>query len=248
MIAFASTCFLSSSIYIFNDIVDYEKDRHHPKKKHRPIASGKLSMKIAFIGGVLFLALAAALGIAAGKGFLKAAGAYFVLQAVYSTYLKHIVILDIIAIAAGFVLRAVAGAWAINVAISPWLLICAALLALFLASAKRRHELLLLEDVSSDHRPVLNEYSLELLDEITSTISSATITTYALYTFFSRSGKDYLMMVTIPFVVYGILRYQYLIHTKNEGGSPEDILIKDRPLIINILLWILTAIYVLYLR
>lgn len=171
----------------------------------------------------------------AGRGFLMGAGAYLMLQLAYSVYLKNVVILDIIAIALGFVLRAAAGAWTINVAISPWLLICAALLALFLATAKRRHEVLLLQSVSSNHRPVLNEYSLELLDGITGVVASATISTYALYTFFYRAGEDYFMMLTIPFVIYGILRYQYLIHTKKEGGSPEDILIKDKPLMIDIL-------------
>lgn len=248
IIAFISMCFLSGAIYIFNDILDFKKDRHHPKKKHRPIASGKISLKTAFLGAAAFFVIAFSLGIIAGKGYLTAAGAYLFLQIAYSSFLKNVVILDIISIAAGFVIRAVAGAWAIGVPISPWLLICAALLALFLASAKRKHELLLLKETSGNHRPVLSEYSIPLLDEISSTLSAATITTYALYTFFSPAQKGGYMMLTIPFVVYGILRYQYLIHTKNEGGSPEDVLLKDKPTIINILLWILAVVIILYLE
>ncbi len=247
-VAFISLCMLSGFIYILNDILDVEKDRHHPKKRNRPIASGEISINEAFFAGVLFFLSALFFGIIAGSGYLIAAGMYLLLQIAYSEFLKHVVILDIIAIAAGFVIRAVAGAWTIGVPLSPWLLICAALLALFLAAAKRRHELLLLGEISDDHRPVLSEYSMALLDEITSTLSAATVTTYSLYTFFSHAKRGGYMMLTIPFVLYGVLRYQYLIHTKNEGGNPEDILLKDKPTVINILLWILSVIVLLYFR
>lgn len=245
-VAFFSLCMLSGFIYILNDILDIEKDRHHPKKKNRPIASGEISINQAFFAGFLFFLLAFLLGTVAGGGYLVAAGIYLLLQIAYSEFLKHVVILDIITIAAGFVIRAVAGVWTIGVPLSPWLLVCAALLALFLAAAKRRHELLLLGEVSDNHRPVLSEYSMTLLDEITSTLSAATITTYSLYTFFSHAERGGYMMLTIPFVLYGVLRYQYLIHTKNEGGSPEDVLLKDKPTVINIFLWILSVIVILY--
>lgn len=184
ILAFTSLCFLTSSVYILNDLIDVKKDRYHPKKKNRPIAAGKISIKLALAGLFIFFLISLVLGLYAGTGYLLAAGAYLVLQLFYGLFLKNIVLLDIISIAAGFVIRAVAGVLTIEVSMSPWLLVCAALLALFLASAKRRHEILLLGNTSNFHRPVLNEYSAELIDEMMATLSAATITTYSLYTFF----------------------------------------------------------------
>jgi 4-hydroxybenzoate polyprenyltransferase len=247
ILGFVSLCLFSSSIYILNDLLDIEKDRRHPKKRLRPLASGRLSQRFAAGGLVFFMIAATAIGYLFGISFLFAAYAYVFLQLAYSFFLKNFVLIDIIVIAAGFVLRAVAGALIIGAAISPWLLVCAALLALFLAAAKRRHEVLLLGGDGNSHRPVLQHYSAELLDELLSTLSAATITTYSLYTFFAaHPGAGERMMLTIPFVLYGVLRYQYLVHVKDAGGSPEEVLLKDRPTLVNILLWMLSVVVVLY--
>lgn len=244
--AFISLCFLSGSIYILNDILDREKDRLHPKKKNRPIASGAVSLSEAIIALIFFIIISAVFGYLAGTGYLYGAGLYFILQTAYSFFLKNIILVDIITIASGFVVRAIAGAWTIGVPISPWLLICAALLALFLAASKRRHELELLKSDSSNHRPVLQEYSKELLDSLTSTLSAATITSCSLYTFFSHNQRNYRMMLTIPFIIYGVLRYQYLVLRKGKGGRPEEILLRDKPTLINMALWMLTVLWVIY--
>ncbi len=244
--AFISLCFLSGSIYILNDVLDREKDRLHPKKKNRPIASGAVSLSEGIIALFSFMILSLLFGYLAGTGYLYGAGFYLILQTAYSFFLKNIVLVDIITISAGFVVRAIAGAWTIGVPISPWLLICAALLALFLAASKRRHELEILKSDSSNHRPVLREYSKELLDSLTSTLSAATITSYSLYTFFSHDQRNYRMMLTVPFVIYGVLRYQYLVFQKGKGGRPEEILLRDKPTLINTALWMLTVIWVIY--
>lgn len=243
-LGFIALCFLSGSVYIINDLIDIKKDSKHPKKKNRPLASGRLSRSFAYFGLVVLLIVSAALSYYAGIFFAFAAGMYFCLQLLYSFFLKSIVIIDVMTIAAGFVLRAVAGAWAIAVTISPWLLICAALLALFLGLGKRRHELLLLEGSTLSHRPILKEYSKELLDEMISVVTASTVVSYTLYTFFSSTAmamKSPYLMLTIPFVLYGIFRYLYLIHRKNLGGNPEEILITDVPTLINIALWLLTS-------
>lgn len=248
VLGFVSLCLFSSAVYLLNDIVDIEKDRRHPKKRLRPLASGRLDPRAAGAGLFAFLAAGSVLGFLAAPAFLAAALAYLAIQLAYSFYLKNVVLVDIMVIAAGFVVRAVAGALIADVSISPWLLSCAALLALFLAAAKRRHEVLLLGGDGDFHRPVLRHYSAELLDELLSTLSAATITTYSLYTFFApHEGVGQRMMLTIPFVLYGVLRYQYLVHMKEAGGSPEEVLLKDRPTLANILLWMLTVIVILYL-
>ena len=249
--AFAIFCFLSGCVYIINDLLDLQQDKIHPVKSKRPLASGKLKPATAVIAAIALFCLS--FGSAAAvtnRTFIITAVIYFVLQIAYSTALKHVVILDVFCIAAGFVLRAIGGAEVIDVPFSTWLLFCTMLLSLFLALSKRRHELLLLEDDAVHHRKILFEYSPYLLDQMISVVTASTVITYTLYTVsedtVSKFGTDRLKF-TIPFVLYGIFRYLYLIHQKNEGGSPERVLLNDLPLIICVLLYGLTVGLILYL-
>ncbi len=240
--AFILLCALSSGEYIINDLLDIQKDREHPIKRNRPLASGRLSPALALIAAVLLIAGGIAGSFALNLYFGLVAVAYTALVLSYSTFLKHIIILDIFAIAAGFVLRAVGGAVAISVPISPWLYLCTALGALFLGISKRRHELLLLEGNASKHRAILEEYTTEFLDSMSTVVASALVVGYSLYTFTAQGlPSNHFMMLTIPFVLYGVLRYQYLVHVKKMGGSPEDALLVDKPLILDILLWVLAS-------
>jgi len=246
IVAFAIFCLISSADYLINDVRDRESDRLHPKKRRRPIAAGLLSPTAA----VAWAALLAVVGVTGAFALEVRTGGvmlgYIALMLAYSFWLKHVVLLDMAAIAAGFVLRAMAGALAIEVPISPWLYVVTALGALFLVINKRRAELLLLEHDASNHRPILEEYSTDLLDQMASTVTASTLIAYGLYTFTADNlPENHSMMLTIPFVLYGIFRYLYLVHTRNEGGSPEDVLLKDVPLIIDILLWLATAAIVL---
>jgi 4-hydroxybenzoate polyprenyltransferase len=231
-------CLLSGAVYLFNDLADREKDRLHPRKRLRPIAAGLLSPTVAAFSGA---ALALGSGVAAyavSPLFALTALAYLLLTFIYSFWLKEVVILDVLAIAAGFVLRAVAGAVAISVEISPWLLVCTTLAALFLGLAKRRAEITALQGEASQHRRILEEYTPELLDQMIAIVTSSTLMAYALYTFNSATAQGHpCLMATIPFVIYGLFRYLYLIHTRNVGGSPESALFEDRPLLIVIVLW-----------
>lgn len=244
--AFVALDLISGGLYAVNDALDAELDRQHPIKSRRPVAGGELSKAQAFtIGGLLLLA-GFALSAALGWQFLAAVAGYALMQLLYGAWLKHVAIVDMLTIAFGFVLRAVAGALVIAVEVSPWLVLCTGLLALFLATAKRRHELLLLQDQSGEHRPVLREYSAELLDSFMVTLSSATITSYALYTFFEQRAPGYAMMLTIPIVIYGVLRYQSLVLIGGSGGRPEEILLGDRPILAAVLLWVVAAVAALY--
>lgn len=245
VVALAALCMVASGLYAANDAQDAELDRRHPVKRERPVAAGRVTTGQAYaISGVLIV-LGLALSAALGWAFLASVVAYAVLQAAYSVRLKHVAIVDMLVIAAGFVIRAVSGAFVIDVPISPWLVLCAGMLALFLAAAKRRHELVLLGEDSSTHRPVLQEYSAELLDSFMVTLSAATVTSYALYTFFEPRSIAHTMMLTIPFVLYGVLRYQSLV-LSGGGGRPEEVLLTDRPIIVDIGLWVATAVAVLY--
>jgi 4-hydroxybenzoate polyprenyltransferase len=193
------------------------------------------------------LALAGlALAFALGTPFLLTLTGYIAIHLLYTLWLKHVAIVDMLVIAIGFVLRAVAGAVVIAVPVSPWLVLCAGLLALFLAAAKRRHEVVLLRELSGGHRPVLTSYSAELLDSFMVTLSAATITSYALYTFFEGGSLSHYMMLTIPFVIYGVLRYQLLVLSREKGGSPEEVLLGDVPILIDVALWAVAAVFVLY--
>jgi 4-hydroxybenzoate polyprenyltransferase len=249
VVAFGLFCLLSSSVYVVNDIIDMEGDRKHPLKSNRPIAKGEIQISAAV---VLFLLLAlVSLGFSTllSRPFALMALFYFALNLVYTRYLKHVVIIDVMCIAFGFVIRAVAGALVIGVEISAWLVVCTILLALFLGFGKRRHELLLLDTQASDHRKILTEYSPYFLDQMISVVTASTVVAYAFYTLSPevemKLGTKY-MDFTIPFVLYGVFRYLYLIHQKEGGGSPTRMLLTDTPLLVNIILWFLAVLLILY--
>jgi 4-hydroxybenzoate polyprenyltransferase len=252
IIAFAAFCFLSSSLYILNDIRDLDEDKHHPIKSKRPLASGKISKTLAWTAfGVLLILSMAVSFLFLNQKFLFAALIYVILQFSYSFGLKHVIILDVFIIAAGFIIRVIAGGFAINVQISHWLLICTLLLALFLALSKRRHEMILLGEDAVNHRPILKEYSPYLLDQMIAVVTASTVIAYCLYTISEETVSKFgstALIYTLPFVLYGIFRYLYLIHQKAQGGTPEALIIKDRPLLIDVFLWIVSAVIILYLR
>lgn len=242
--AFGLFCLISGSVYIINDVVDLERDRAHPKKRHRPLAAGMLSIPVAVAAAVLAGGGSLALAFYMERLFGFAAAGYFLLMLIYSLWLKNIVIIDVLTIGIGFVLRAVAGAVVIDVSISPWLLVCTYQLALFLALSKRHHERVLLENAHT-HRKILREYQPEMLEQMISVVTSSTVMAYSLYTF--TAGHSRWLMATIPFVIYGIFRYQYLVHHKEVGGSPEMVLLRDMPMLINVTLWVIASALILYL-
>jgi 4-hydroxybenzoate polyprenyltransferase len=249
-ISFIVFCILSGSVYILNDLIDIEQDKVHPLKSKRPIASGRLRPIYAVITFLVLLALSAYISLTyLNYLFILVAGSYLILQIAYSTILKHIVIIDVFSIAAGFLLRVLAGAEAIEVTFSTWLFFCTILLALFLALSKRRHEIILLDEKAINHRKILFEYSADLLDQMISIVTTTTLIAYILYTIspetVAKFGTDNLKY-TVPFVLYGIFRYLYLMHQKNEGGSPEKVLLNDKPILITVILYCLTACYILY--
>lgn len=251
--AFALFSLISSSVYLLNDVRDVEKDRAHPTKRNRPIASGDLSPRVAVIIGLLLMPLCLALGYWLSPAFAAVAASYLLMQFAYIYGLKNVVLLDVFVIALGFVMRAVSGAVVIGAVISPWLYTVTLLGALFLGLCKRRNELLLLETGAAHHRKILEMYTPQLLDSLISIVASSTVMAYSLYTFTSvnaqRTGTgNNLMMLTIPFVIFGLFRYLYLAHRQNAGGSPEEVFLKDRPLIATILLWIVATGLILGLR
>jgi 4-hydroxybenzoate polyprenyltransferase len=242
-------CALSGAVYLFNDVADREADQSHPLKRLRPIASGALSTRAAIVtaGFLAAIALVAALLISAPLALT--AGAYLLLLVLYSAALKHVVILDVLMIAIGFVLRAVAGAIAVEVPISDWLLVCTTLLALFLALSKRRHELVLLAEGAVGHRRILGEYSPYLLDQMIGVVTASTLMAYAVYATSADTAQRFgttRLSLTIPFVLYGIFRYLYLVHQKRGGGSPAAMLLTDRPLLACVALWAMSVVLVLY--
>ncbi|MCE5240511.1 decaprenyl-phosphate phosphoribosyltransferase [bacterium] len=250
--AFLVFCLLAGGVYIINDALDVEQDRLDPIKRNRPLASGRLSLPCAVSFAVVLVVLGlVGAYLAAGTLLLKVALAYVGINLLYSGFLKHVVIIDVFAVASGFVLRAVAGAAAIHAVISPWLIICTLLLALFLALAKRRGELMTLGEEASNHRASLAEYSPELLDQMISVMTASTLMSYALYTISDRTvalvGSTNLLY-TVPFVIYGIFRYLYLVHQKGLGGHPDRALLRDWPLMINVLLYAATVGIIIYLR
>jgi 4-hydroxybenzoate polyprenyltransferase len=247
--AFLIFCVLSGSVYLLNDVSDREADRRHPLKRLRPIASGAL-------GAGTALAWAVGLGVGALAAayvlrplFALAAAAYLALFVVYTRALKHVVILDVMSIAIGFVLRAVAGGLVIGVSISDWLLVCTILLALFLGLAKRRHEITMLADGASGHRRILEDYDPYLLDQMIAIVAAATLVVYIIYCASpetaERFGTD-LLVLTTPFPIYGIFRYLYLVHRKHVGGSPSDLLLRDRPLLGCVALWGMAVVLIIY--
>jgi 4-hydroxybenzoate polyprenyltransferase len=249
--AFLIFCLISGALYIFNDLQDREEDRAHPKKSQRPIARGEISPAGAMTIFVILAGGSLAAAFFLDGYFFIAVALYFVLQLGYSLKLKQVVILDVFVIAAGFVIRVVAGGLVIAVPISSWLLVCTTLLALFLAMSKRRHELVLLENRATDHRPILKEYSAYLLDQMIAVVTASTLIAYCLYTIspetVEKFGTDRLVW-TSPFVLYGIFRYLYLVHQKQKGGSPEELVLQDKPLLLNIVFWIVAVILILYHR
>jgi 4-hydroxybenzoate polyprenyltransferase len=247
--AFAIFCGLSGAIYLLNDVADRDKDRLHPDKRMRPIASGRLPVRTALVAaGVLIVGgLAAALWLS--RPFALVALTYVVLLSAYSARLKHVVIVDVLVVAIGFVLRAAAGALVIGVAISGWLLICTVLLALFLALGKRRHEVLTLGESAAGHRPILAEYSAGLLDQMIAVVTASTVTAYALYTMSPETVAKFhtpFLPATLPFVLYGIFRYLYLLYHRQLGGNPTDMVVRDRPLVLNTLLWMIVVLLIIY--
>jgi len=245
---FVIFCLLSGIIYIFNDIADANADRQHPNKRNRPIASGKLSISIARIFAFGLLILIFPLSYLLSPGFALVAFAYFLLNVAYTNWLKHIPLLDVLTIALGFVLRVAAGVTLIHVArFSPWLYVVTTLGALYIGFGKRRSELALLADGANAHRKVLDGYNIRLLDQYITIVSATTIIAYSLYTFSAPNlPENHIMMLTIPFVLYGIFRYLYLIQVTHSAGAPEDVLLSDRPLQFTILIWGIAVLLIFY--
>lgn len=246
VVAFISFCLLSSSAYIINDIIDVKEDRLHPRKKMRPIASGVINSRVGAFISVIFLLISLLLAWQINLFFFLSSFSYYILTVSYSIWLKHIVIIDVFAIAFGFFIRALAGAFAIDVSISPWFLICTLLLSVFLALTKRRQESIGLAENSTNHRKVLEHYPLPYLDQLISIVTASTIMAYSLYTFTDSHSE--LFMLTIPFVVYGIFRYLYLVYKLELGESPEEVLLRDKPMIFNLLLWVLVSMAIMTLE
>jgi 4-hydroxybenzoate polyprenyltransferase len=243
VVAFFLFSFVSGCVYILNDFVDREADRQHPKKRYRPMASGALNPYVALIFGAILLVCSLALATYLEPRFGLVLFVYFVMNVAYSFRLKHVVIVDVMIIALGFVFRALGGGLVIEVPVTPWFFICTLLLALFLAISKRRHELILLENNMGSHRKVLDKYSKDLLNQLNSIVTTATIMSYGLFTF--TSGRTQYLMATIPFVIYGIFRYLYLIHIEDKGGSPEEVLLKDKHILFTVILYALSVIIIL---
>ena len=247
--AFVVFCALSGVVYLVNDLADRESDRRHPLKARRPIASGALPVKAATGAALAIGAAALAAAYLVGPGFAAVAVAYVVLQMLYSGPLKHIIIIDVLTIAIGFVLRAAGGAVAVHVQMSHWLFVCTILLALFLALAKRRHEIVLLAGGATSHRPILGEYTAYLLDQMIGVVTASTLIAYVFYTISpetqAKFGTPWLGL-TIPFPLYGIFRYLYLVHQREGGGSPADLLLTDRPLLGCVALWALVVALIIY--
>jgi len=244
-------CALSSAAYLMNDIADRHKDRLHPVKGLRPIAAGRLRVPVAVGLAVVLAGAGLAAAMAIGTSLALVALAYAGLQVAYSLWLKHVVIVDVLTMAVGFVLRAVAGAVAIDVDISGWLLICTLLIALFLALGKRRHEHNTLRGDAALHRATLGQYNQALLDQMIAMVTASTITSYALYTMAPDTVakfQTHLLPLTLPFVLYGISRYLYLLYRRDLGGNPADLMRADRPLLLSVALWALTALVIIYGR
>ena len=244
--AIAAFCCLSSCGYVINDIRDREEDRRHPTKNRRPIASGRLPVGLAWAEAAFLLVAGVTIGWFVGPWLLAVALLYFATTLSYSIFWKHIVILDIMFLAAGFLWRAAAGAVAIDVAISPWLLLCTAFVSLFLGFNKRRGELMLMGERAKATRPILQEYSHDLVVELQSVTTSGTIISYALYTVLGSPTPW--MLLTLPYLLYGVFRYMYLVSSRSEGGAPEETLFKDAPILINGILYGLTVVTILALH
>jgi 4-hydroxybenzoate polyprenyltransferase len=248
-LAVASFCCASSAAYTLNDVLDRDRDRTHPLKRERPVAAGRVSVPAASALGFVVLVASIALSFTLGAGFQIVLGAYLLLQILYSAALKNIIVLDSVTISIGFTLRAAAGVIVVNAEMSPWLLICTFLLAEFLALGKRRHEAVLLGEDARTHRQVLDRYSVALLDQLIGITAVATVVVYSLYTISpdvaEKLDTQYLYF-TVPFVVFGVFRYLFLVYGREKGGSPTDVLLGDLPLQLGITGWVLTVFSLLY--
>ncbi len=249
--AFGIFCLITGAIYIINDLIDLKNDQQHPLKRQRPIASGRIPIRVARYLAAALLALGLIFAYWLNTKFALVCLGYAILMICYSAHLKKIAILDVIIIALGFVLRAVAGTVAIEVPASPWLLVCTLFLSLFLVLAKRRHEVMLLGKDANHHRQSLSHYSPHLLDQMISGATGVTLIAYAMYTLAPQTVAQVgssAMITTIPFVIFGIFRYLYLVYENNLGGAPETAVISDRPLVIDVVLWMLVVVLILYVH
>lgn len=248
LLAFVLLCFMSSSVYIMNDLVDIESDRQHPTKRNRPLPAGTLSPRLALIACIIFSigSLAAGFFLSINFGFILLA--YLLIQIAYTFYLKHVVLVDVLTVSSGFILRVAAGVTVIAVQrFSPWLYVCTGLGALLLALGKRRHELILLGKGAGSHRAILQEYDLEFVDRLLTLVSTSALVAYSMYTFLSEGlPENHAMMWTIPIVVYMLFRLLYVMMVKRDGGAPEELLLKDRPLQIALVIWCVTVVIALY--
>jgi 4-hydroxybenzoate polyprenyltransferase len=235
LVGFLLFCLVSSCVYILNDYADRERDRMHPEKQYRPIASGAIHPQTALMFGFILLTTCLVLAFRFQLAFGFVLAAYFCMNVLYSFRLKHVVIVDLLIVASGFVLRAVGGGLVIGVPLTPWFLLCTLVLALFLAIGKRRHELVLMQNGSSAHRKVLEFYSMEMLNQMSGIVTTATIMSYALFTF--NSGHTVQLMWTLIFVLYGVFRYLYLIHMEGKGGRPEKLLLEDKHILMTVVLY-----------
>lgn len=249
LIAFVLLCIMSGAVYLMNDLADIEGDRAHPRKRNRPLPSGRLNPRLAGIAAVIFAIGSAFAGWLLAPAFGYVLATYFAVQITYTFYLKHIVLLDVFAVAAGFILRIAAGVTVIEVErFSPWLYLFGGFLALFMILGKRRHELTLLGASAGGHRAVLADYSVDFVDKLIGIVTTSCIVSYSLYTFLAEGlPENHVMMLSIPFLIYGMFRYLFLIHVRGEGGAPEEILLRDRPMQLDLILWVIIVVLALYI-
>ncbi|MFN2163529.1 MAG: decaprenyl-phosphate phosphoribosyltransferase [Candidatus Promineifilaceae bacterium] len=247
--AFLFFCLMSSAVYMMNDLVDMEKDRQHPTKKYRPLPAGELSPKVAIISAVVFALVSLVGGYLLSPMLALILLIYLALQIAYTWWLKNVVLVDVLVVASGFILRIGAGVAVIEVErFSPWLYVFSGFLALFLVLGKRRHELVLLGKEGANHRSILSEYNIDLIDRMLGIVTTGAVVAYSLYTFLAEGlPANHAMMLTIPFVLYAIFRWLYLIHVRHEGGAPEEIVLRDRPLQVDIILWAIVVFIALYM-
>lgn len=248
LVAFVLLCAMSSAVYLMNDIADIENDRQHPTKRNRPLPSGQLSPRVAAVTAVALALSSLAIGYLVAPLLAAVLLAYLVIQIAYTFWLKNVVIVDVLVVSAGFILRIAAGVVVIDVErFSPWLYVFGGFLALFMILGKRRHELVLLGQDAGNHRSILEEYNLDLIDRMLGMVTTTVIVSYSLYTFLAEGLPDnHLMMLTIPFVLYAVFRYLYLIHVRHEGGAPEEIFLRDRPLQASMAVWGVVVFFALY--
>lgn len=249
LVAFAAFCVASSGVYLVNDVRDREEDRHHPLKRLRPIAAGDLSVPVAIGAAVALLAVGGALAALLGWGVLGVLAGYTVLNLLYSAGLKHVVILDVMVLAVGFVLRVIAGGLAVDVEVSSWLLLCTIFLALFLAFSKRRHEIVLLADDARGQRRVLDHYSPAFLDQMINVVTASSVVSYALYAISPSTTERFhsrWLVYTVPLVLFGIFRYLYLVYQKPDEKNPTEAILSDPPFLVNMALWALAVLWIVY--